>query len=43
MGFYAAPRFSQADAQLAPGYSASQTDTSAGTAPRYYRVCYLAQ
>ncbi len=27
--------------QPAPGYSASQTDTSAGAAPRYYRVSYL--
>ena len=27
--------------QPAPGYSASQTDTSAGPAPRYYRVFYV--
>ncbi len=27
--------------QPAPGYSGSQTDTSAGAAPRYYRVFYL--
>ena len=27
--------------QPAPGDSASQTDTSAGSAPRYYRVFYL--
>ncbi len=27
--------------QPAPGYSAAQTDTSAGPAPRYYRVFYV--
>ncbi len=29
------------DTQPAPGYSASQADTVAGPAPRYYRVFYV--
>jgi hypothetical protein len=29
--------------QPAVGYSAFQTDSSAGTAQRYYRISYLAQ